>query len=197
MKICQYNEGLAGAVSGEKLYPIGDALIQAGHLKPGHSMLEVIERLANEPAAMKCARFAVQSGSSLPLAQAKLLAPILNPPAIWAAAANYKAHQAEMREKMGSSDRSSLSKDELMAEFFLKPVSSIIGPGDTVVLPKISRDVDFECELCAVIGKTARHVSEEQALSLGAGQAEHAQHQERLRYLHRIGPMDRHARRDR
>ena len=81
MKICHYNEGLAGAVFGEKLYPIGDALMQAGHLKPGHSMLEVIERLANEPAAMKCVRFAVQSGSSLPLAQAKLLAPILNPPA--------------------------------------------------------------------------------------------------------------------
>src|SRR5258707_14970580 len=164
MKICHYNEGLAGAVWGERLYPTGHGLVQGGHLNPGHSMLEVTELRGNEPAAMKCARFALQSGSPLPLAQAKLLAPILNPPAIWAAAANYKAHQAEMREKMGSSDRSSLSKDELMAEFFLKPVSSIIGPGDTVVLPKISRDVDFECELCAVIGKTARHVSEEQAL---------------------------------
>src|SRR6267142_3045588 len=161
MKICHYNEGLAGVVSGEKLYPIGDALIQAGHLKPGHSMLEVIERLANEPAAMKCVRFALQSGSSLPLAQAKLLAPILNPPAIWAAAANSQAHQAEMREKMGSSDRSTLSKDELMAEFFLKPSSSIIGPGGPVVLPKVSRDVDFECELCAVIGRPARHVAED------------------------------------
>ena len=164
MKICHYNEGLAGAVVGEKLYPIGDALMKAGHLKPGHTMLEVIERLANEPAAMKCARFVVQAGSSLPLAQARLLAPMLNPPAIWAAAANYKAHQAEMREKMGSSDRSNLSKDELMAEFFLKPASSIIGPGGTVILPRISKDVDFECELCAVIGKTARHVGEEQAL---------------------------------
>src|SRR5258706_7460089 len=106
---------------------------------------------------MKCARLAVQWGSSLPLAQAKLLAPILNPPAIRAAAANYKAHQAEMREKMGSSDRSSLTKDELIAEFFLKPVSSIIGPCDTVVLPQISSDLDFECELFAVIGHTARH----------------------------------------
>src|SRR5256884_7887017 len=127
-------------------------------------MLEVIERLANEPAAMKLARFATQTGPSLPLAQARLLAPVLNPPAIWAAAANYKAHQAEMREKMGSSDRSDLSKDELMAEFFLKPASSIIGPGGTVILPRISKDVDFECELCAVIGKTARHVSEGEAL---------------------------------
>src|SRR5437762_3290893 len=145
-------------------YPIGDVLMKAGHLKPGHTMLEVIERLANEPAAMKLARFATQTGSSLPLAQARLLAPVLNPPAIWAAAANYKAHQAEMREKMGSSDRSDLSKDELMAEFFLKPASSIIGPGGTVILPRISKDVDFECELCAVIGKTARHVSESEAL---------------------------------
>ncbi|HEX9193409.1 MAG TPA: fumarylacetoacetate hydrolase family protein, partial [Burkholderiales bacterium] len=164
MKICHYNEGLAGVVVGEKLYPIGDALMKAGHLKPGHTMLEVIERLANEPAATKCARFAAQTGSSVPLAQVKLLAPLFDPPAIWAAAANYKAHQAEMREKMGSSDRSELTKDELMAEFFLKPASSIIGPGGTVILPRISKDVDFECELCAVIGKTARHVSEDQAL---------------------------------
>src|SRR3989442_6076596 len=164
MKICHYNEGLAGAVVGEKLYPIGDALMKAGHLKPGHTMLEVIERLANEPAAMKLARFAAQTGSSVPLAQVKLLAPILNPPAIWAAAANYKAPEAEMRKKVASSDRSTLSRDELMAEFFLKPASSIIGPGGPVVLPKISKDVDFECELCAVIGKTARHVGEEKAL---------------------------------
>src|SRR2546428_6076751 len=146
MKICHYNEGLAGAVVGEKLYPIGDALMKAGHLKPGYSMLDVIERLANEPAATKCARFAAQTGSSVPLAQVKLLAPLLDPPAIWAAAANYKAHQAEMREKMGSSDRSNLSKDELMAEFFLKPASSITGAGVGVILPSIAADVDLESE---------------------------------------------------
>jgi len=97
-------------------------------------MLEVIERLANEPRRMKCVRFAVQSGSSLPLAQAKLLAPILNPPAIWAAAANYKAHQAEMPGKNGVLRPLEPLQGRLMAEFFLKPVSSIIGPGDTVVL---------------------------------------------------------------
>jgi 2-keto-4-pentenoate hydratase/2-oxohepta-3-ene-1,7-dioic acid hydratase in catechol pathway len=157
MKICLYNDALAGAVVGDKLYPIGDALMNAGHLKQGYTMVEVIERMANEPAAVKCARFAVQSGSSVPLASAKLLAPILNPPAIWAAAANYKAHQAEMKEKMGSSDRSDLGKDDLMAEFFLKPASSIVGPGGPVILPRVSKDVDFECELCAVIGR--RHAT--------------------------------------
>ena len=164
MKICHYNEGLAGAVVSDRVYPIGEALTKAGHLKPGHTMLEVVERLANEPAAMKCARFALQSGSSLPLASVKLLAPLLNPPAIWAAASNYKAHEAEMREKMKSYDRTEFSKDDLMAEFFLKPAASIVGPGGPVVLPKVSRDVDFECELCAVIGTAARHVTEQKAL---------------------------------
>jgi 2-keto-4-pentenoate hydratase/2-oxohepta-3-ene-1,7-dioic acid hydratase in catechol pathway len=164
MRICHYNDKQAGAVVGDRVHPLGDTLIKAGHLKPGYTMLDVIERLANEPAAMKCARFVLQSGSSIPLASVRLLAPLLNPPAIWAAAANYKAHQAEMREKMGSEDRAALSKDELMAEFFLKPAGSIVGPGGPVILPKVSRDVDFECELCAVIGKAARHVAEDKAL---------------------------------
>ena len=51
-----------------------------------------------------------------------------------------------------------------MAEFFIKTTSSIIGPGDTVILPKISKLVDFECELCAVIGRNARKVTEAQSL---------------------------------
>jgi 2-keto-4-pentenoate hydratase/2-oxohepta-3-ene-1,7-dioic acid hydratase in catechol pathway len=164
MKICQYNSQQAGAVVGDQVYPIGEALIKAGHLKSGYTMLEVIDALANQPAAMQRARDSLKTNSPVPLRSVKLLAPILNPPSLWAAAANYKAHQEEMRGKMGSSDRSSLSKDDLMAEFFLKPSSSIIGPGGTVILPKISQDVDFECELCAVIGKKARYVTEETAL---------------------------------
>lgn len=164
MKICNYNDKQVGAVVADRVHPLGETLVKAGHLKAGHTMLEAIERLANEPAAMKCARFVLQSGSSVPLASVKLLAPLLNPPAIWAAASNYKAHDAEMREKMSSYDRSAFSKEDLMAEFFLKPAASIVGPGGPVILPKVSRDVDFECELCAVIGTAARHVSEEKAL---------------------------------
>ncbi len=164
MKICHYNENQAGAVIGERVHPIGAALVAAGHLRPGYSMLEVIDALANRPGAMQCARDALRSSASVPLGSVRLLAPILNPPSLWAAAANYKAHQAEMLAKSGGADRSQLGKDDLMAEFFLKPTSSIIGPGDTIVIPRISNHVDFEAELCAVIGKKARRVSEEQAL---------------------------------
>src|SRR6266849_4727444 len=97
MKICHYNGNEVGAVEGDRVFPIGPTLVKAGHLKPEHTMLEVITALANQPAAMKCTRESVRMmGHSLPLASVKLLAPILNPPSLWAAAANYKAHAAEM-----------------------------------------------------------------------------------------------------
>jgi 2-keto-4-pentenoate hydratase/2-oxohepta-3-ene-1,7-dioic acid hydratase in catechol pathway len=163
MKVCHYNNHEAGIVQDDKLYPIGPMLIGAGHLRQGYTMQEVIEALANEPAAMRCAREALKA-RPMPLAQATLLAPIENPPSLWCAAANYKDHQAEMKAASGGPDRSSFTKDDLMAEFFLKPSSSIIGPNGTIVIPKISNHVDYEAELCAVIGKKARNLSEDQAL---------------------------------
>ena len=164
MKICHYNNKQAGVVVGDQVYNIGDALIKAGLARQGYTMLEIIDALVNNPAAIQIARDAAQGSASIPLSSVKLLAPIQNPGSLWAAAANYRAHQKEMIERMGSDDRVTKSKDELMAEFFLKTTSSIIGPGDTIILPKISKLVDFECELCAVIGRPAKKVSEEQAL---------------------------------
>ena len=42
---------------------------------------------------------------------------------------------------------------------FLKPPSSLVASGDTIVYPKLSQRVDFEGELGVVMGKRARHVS--------------------------------------
>lgn len=163
MKICNYNDGAPGLIDGGSIYPLRDALAAAGAARAGATMAEVIDALANHPAAA-ASLAAARKGSAVSLVSAQLRVPVDNPPAIWAAAANYRAHQAEMKERVGSYDRSQLSADDLMAEVFLKPASSLIGPGGTVVLPKISRHVDFECELCAVIGRAARKVSAEKAL---------------------------------
>jgi 2-keto-4-pentenoate hydratase/2-oxohepta-3-ene-1,7-dioic acid hydratase in catechol pathway len=163
MKICCYNDGAAGLVEDGSIYPLREALAAAGAARAEATMAEIVDALANHPAAT-AGLAAARNGKAVALASARLLAPVDNPPAIWAAAANYRAHQAEMKERVGAYDRSQLSADDLMAEVFLKPASSIIGPGGTVILPKISRHVDFECELCAVIGRTARKVSAENAL---------------------------------
>jgi len=43
----------------------------------------------------------------------------------------------------------------------MKPSTSVIGPDEDIVYPEMSRRVDYEAELAVVIGKTARHVREE------------------------------------
>lgn len=54
---------------------------------------------------------------------------------------------------------------------FLKPASSIIHSGDTVVLPPQSSDVHHEVEVVVVFGKGGRHIPESDALSHVAGYA--------------------------
>ena len=46
---------------------------------------------------------------------------------------------------------------------FLKPPSAVIGEGDVIVLPRISKQVEFEGEIGVVIGKTLRRASESEA----------------------------------
>lgn len=52
---------------------------------------------------------------------------------------------------------------------FLKPVSSLIGDGDAIVLPPQSERVEHEGEIGVVIGKRAKNVTESDALSVVAG----------------------------
>jgi 2,4-didehydro-3-deoxy-L-rhamnonate hydrolase len=52
---------------------------------------------------------------------------------------------------------------------FMKATSCIVGPNDDVMLPRGSLKTDWEVELGVVIGRTARYVSEENALDYVAG----------------------------
>lgn len=52
---------------------------------------------------------------------------------------------------------------------FMKALSSLTGPNDEVMLPRGSTHADWEVELAVVIGKTARYVTKEEALSHVAG----------------------------
>src|ERR1700712_5392395 len=52
---------------------------------------------------------------------------------------------------------------------FMKASSAIVGPNDTVRIPRGSEKTDWEVELAVVIGKTAKYVSEADALDYVAG----------------------------
>ena len=95
---------------------------------------------------------------TVPLDQVRLLAPV-DPPNILAIGLNYRAHAAE--SQMALPERPVL---------FIKANTSLAGPDDEIVLPAMAPDeVDYECELAIIIGKTAHHVSEADALDYVLG----------------------------
>jgi 2-keto-4-pentenoate hydratase/2-oxohepta-3-ene-1,7-dioic acid hydratase in catechol pathway len=104
------------------------------------------------------------------LDDARLLAPVVNPSKIVAAASNYAGHVQEMHEVQR---RTLGGVRPWMMEFdvFLKAPSSIAGPRDDITLPpsQAGREIHHEAELVAIVGAGGRHIPPEQALSRIAG----------------------------
>jgi 2,4-diketo-3-deoxy-L-fuconate hydrolase len=96
----------------------------------------------------------VPSTTSIPLAGARLLAPIVAPQKIICIGLNYRDHAAETGAELPA-----------VPLLFAKWANAIVGPGDDIRLPSISSMVDYEAELAVVIGRTASRVSEQDALS--------------------------------
>ncbi|MBB3208277.1 2-keto-4-pentenoate hydratase/2-oxohepta-3-ene-1,7-dioic acid hydratase in catechol pathway [Rhodopirellula rubra] len=86
-------------------------------------------------------------------APAKLLPPVNNPEKVICIGLNYLDHAIETG-----------SEPPELPVVFSKFNSSLIGHGDAIVLPTLSQKVDYEAELVVVIGRTARHVSKEDAM---------------------------------
>ncbi len=74
---------------------------------------------------------------------------------------------------------------------FLKAISALGGPDDALVLPQGSQKTDWEVELGVVIGRTARYVSEEDALAHVAGYCVVNDVSEREYQLERGGTWDK------
>ena len=74
---------------------------------------------------------------------------------------------------------------------FTKATSCIVGPNDDIMLPKESEKTDWEVELGVVIGRTARYVSEQEALEHVAGYCVVNDVSERAYQLERGGTWDK------
>jgi 2-keto-4-pentenoate hydratase/2-oxohepta-3-ene-1,7-dioic acid hydratase in catechol pathway len=85
-----------------------------------------------------------------PMAEVKLLAPV-EPSKVIAVGLNYRSHIG---------DREPAKEPGL----FFKSPTSIVGPGEAIVIPPGAENVHFEAEMVLVIGKRAKYVSEEHAL---------------------------------
>ncbi|MEZ5209662.1 fumarylacetoacetate hydrolase family protein [Gordonia sp. (in: high G+C Gram-positive bacteria)] len=97
------------------------------------------------------------TGRTWPLGETRMLAPILASKVI-CIGKNYADHAAEMG-----------SEPPADPVIFLKPNTSIIGPGAPIVRPPSSNRVDYEGELAVVIGRPCKDVSAAKAASVILG----------------------------
>ncbi len=106
----------------------------------------------------------------IPLAEAKLLAPIPRPGKIIALAGNYSEHikeaSIERGHKLGLSDA---QKQTTVPRPFIKPATTISGQDDQIPWPAYSEQIDYEIELAVVIGKEAKCIAPQAALDYVAG----------------------------
>jgi 2-keto-4-pentenoate hydratase/2-oxohepta-3-ene-1,7-dioic acid hydratase in catechol pathway len=86
----------------------------------------------------------------LRLSDARLLSPVLPRSKVVGIGRNYAAHAAELGNE--------LPDEPLM---FIKPNTSVVGPGDPVFYPRQTQDLHYEGELAVVIGRICRDVPKE------------------------------------
>ncbi len=94
----------------------------------------------------------------VPLSDVRLLAPVIPRSKVVGIGKNYAAHAAEMGGDVPA--------EPLM---FLKPNTSVVGPGDPVFYPRQSSNVHYEGELAVVIGRICRDVAPERVADVVYG----------------------------
>ena len=105
-----------------------------------------------------------RTGERLPFASLRLLPPVM-PANFYAAGINFRAHIAWANEFLGTK-----IKEPGQADIGYRSPNALIGSGGDVIVPADSPGpIHFEGELVVVIGKKAKHVTEERALDCVAG----------------------------
>ena len=100
----------------------------------------------------------VSQDAGVPLTDVKLASPVLDPEKIFLAATNYVSH--------GEQQKGPPPEEPY---FFTKFRNTIRGPNDPIVIPRISKKVDWEVELAVIIGKEGKYISKKDAMEYVAG----------------------------
>ncbi|MFG2322481.1 fumarylacetoacetate hydrolase family protein [Streptomyces sp. NPDC048568] len=150
MRLALFNQGRLGLVVGDDLVDVTDQVAGADTAGPVGALQRYVEAVADG----ETARFEPAGRPRIPLAEAVLEAPLPRPGKIIGAPVNYLDHKAEMEYTTSVADLG----------VFLKANSSVIGPGQDILLPYSDKRTDQEGELGVVIGRTASHVSADEAL---------------------------------
>jgi 2-keto-4-pentenoate hydratase/2-oxohepta-3-ene-1,7-dioic acid hydratase in catechol pathway len=149
MKLAFFDDYKLGVVTGDKVVDVSDVVKDIPRMGPQDVMRGVIEKFDQLKGKLADA---AAKGQGKPLSQVKLRAPLPKPENIICMAVNYM--------------EDGTLPEPAPINAFMKSPSSIIGDGDTMVLPDMAATVfEGEAELAVVIGKKASQVKAADAMS--------------------------------
>ena len=155
----------AGVVVDEKVFDAAALTRKASYA----TMLDILNDWKAAQGVIRKAAAGKIKLKSRPLARTRLLAPVLWPSAIYCAGANYTDHMMEMAKLQNMPPAPDPHEVGLNPWHFIKAPRSVAADKATIKLPAASQAIDWEAELGAVIGRTAKNVPLEKALDYVAG----------------------------
>jgi len=169
MRLCRFNDHRLGVVEGTTVRDVTaalDVLPKQGYPFPGHDLfIEHLDRIVER------ARTLLPNARPQAVDSVMLLSPVANPGKIIAAPVNFEKHREEARKDPQLHGNNPGNFTIHTAGLFLKATSSLVGPGEGVVVRLPERRTDHEVELVVVIGKRANHVTRQDAMAYVAGYA--------------------------
>lgn len=146
MRYVFYNDFKPGLVKNDTVVDISDEL----EVKPYQTSQMIVEKFIKEYETLKpILEKALEEKEGIPLKDVRLRQPVPKPGLFLCGIGGYGEGEGRKRP----------------LNFFLKGWTSIIGPDDTIVLPKAkARIFEHEAELAVIIGKKTKNVSKEEAL---------------------------------
>ena len=142
MKLVYFNDFTLGVVRHDHVVDVSSAVQGIPHLGPHDLMTGLIERWDEYRGSIEKV---AEASQGLPLSQVRLRAPVPRPGKMLCMAGNFM--------------ESGTLAEPRPINAFLKSPTTVIGQGDTVVIPSASATIfEHEAELGLVMGKTASHV---------------------------------------
>lgn len=136
----------------------GDTIVDLAAAAPNLPQSMVALLRAGPTALAQAREVATSARQRLPLSKVRLEAPVPRPGKVLAIGMNYADH---IRETGRAAPEHQV--------WFAKQATCIVGPNDAIRIPRVSDKVDYEAELCVVIGRRCRHVPAARAFEVIAG----------------------------
>jgi 2,4-didehydro-3-deoxy-L-rhamnonate hydrolase len=161
MKLCRFDDNRFGIVVGDEVADLTNILSHLPEVRwpvpPGDHLIRYFPQLR------KHIEQALPLAKRLPLNSVSLLSPVANASKVVAAPVNYALHLAEAKADRGVNFGAEIKTIDHYG-LFLKSSTSVVGPTEGIRLPPLSRRIDHEVEVVAVISKECFNVPESEAL---------------------------------